>query len=355
MQGKYLFIDRDGTLIHEPLDNFQIDCIKKLSFESYVVQSLTTLKNFGYKFIIVTNQDGLGSVHFSKEKFNVPHKYMLDLFSSQGINFEEVFICPHFVYEDCLCRKPKLGMIKNFINDNLINKELSYVIGDRDTDMKFAKNMGIKGILYNKNNCNWPNIVSLITKKKQYIKIIRNTFETNIFLKLWKNKKKDININTGIDFFDHMLEQVAIHSGLCMHLIVISNLNIDDHHIVEDVSIVLGKALLKILKKKNGLKRFGFILPMDDSLAQCVIDISGRSYLSFQVTFTHQYIASLSTEMIEHFFKTISNSMKINIYLKAKGSNDHHLAESIFKAFGKTLMQAMLMQGDILPSSKGVL
>ncbi|WP_343189518.1 bifunctional histidinol-phosphatase/imidazoleglycerol-phosphate dehydratase HisB [Buchnera aphidicola] len=355
MLNKYLFIDRDGTLINEPLNNFQVDSIDKLYFEFDVIRSLFNLINYGYKLVIITNQDGLGTKNFSKNNFNIPNNFMLKVFSSQGVFFEKVLICPHYSYENCVCRKPKIFLLKSILSSNLIDLENSYVIGDRETDMELAKNAGVKGILYNKNNYNWSKITFKLTKINRCIKVVRNTLETNIFIEIFLDKKLKNNINTGINFFDHMLEQIAIHAGFFMNVIVIGNLKIDDHHIIEDVAILLGKALLKTLGNKIGIKRFSFVVSMDESFSKCIIDISGRSYLIFKVDFKFQYIGDLSSEMIKHFFISLSNSMKINIHLSAKGKNDHHIFESLFKVFGKALGKAMKIKGLYLPTSKGVL
>ncbi|QJC36836.1 bifunctional histidinol-phosphatase/imidazoleglycerol-phosphate dehydratase HisB [Enterobacteriaceae endosymbiont of Donacia vulgaris] len=354
MLKKILFIDRDGTLITEPTNNHQVDHINKLFFEKYVIIALSELKKFSYLFVIVTNQDGLGSIDFPYESFNIPHNFMINVFKSQNIEFENVLICPHYSYNNCICRKPNTTLLNSYINNNL-DKKNSYVIGDRLTDIKLAKNIGINGILYNKKTCNWLNILTKLTPIKRYAIIKRVTKETSIHIELFLNKIGKNKINTGINFLNHMLEQIAVHGGFVLNIYSKGDLYIDDHHTIEDIAISLGQAFTKAIGNKKGINRFGFILPMDESLAQCSLDLSGRPYLQYYVKFKYQKIGDLSTEMIKHFFYSLSYSMACNIYLKVTGDNDHHKIESLFKAFGCSLKQAIKIVNDNIPSSKGVL
>ncbi|QJC35610.1 bifunctional histidinol-phosphatase/imidazoleglycerol-phosphate dehydratase HisB [Enterobacteriaceae endosymbiont of Donacia sparganii] len=354
MLKKILFIDRDGTLISEPKNNYQIDHINKLFFEKNVIITLSALKKLSYLFVIITNQDGLGSKSFSHKSFNIPHNFMINIFKSQNIEFENIFICPHYSYDNCLCRKPNLTLLKPYLNNNL-DKKNSYVIGDRLTDIELAKNIGIQGILYNKKICNWLDILTKLTPIKRYAIIKRITKETTINVELLLNKKGKNIINTGINFLNHMLEQIAIHGGFLLNIYSKGDLFIDDHHTIEDIAIALGQAFSKALGNKRGINRFGFFLPMDESLAQCSLDLSGRPYLQYYVNFKYQKIGDLSTEMIKHFFYSLSYSMSCNIYLKATGENDHHKVESLFKAFGCSLKKAIKIVNNIIPSSKGVL
>ncbi|QJC38057.1 bifunctional histidinol-phosphatase/imidazoleglycerol-phosphate dehydratase HisB [Enterobacteriaceae endosymbiont of Donacia marginata] len=355
MLKKILFIDRDGTLISEPKRNYQVDNINKLFFEKNVIIALSELKKFSYLFVIITNQDGLGTKHFSYKSFNIPHNFMINIFKSQGIEFENVFICPHYSYDNCICRKPNITLLKQYLNNNLDNIN-SYVIGDRLTDIKLAKNIGINGILYNQKTCNWLDILTKLTPIKRYATIKRITKETIIDVELFLDKKGKNNINTGINFLNHMLEQIAIHGGFILNIYSKGDLYIDDHHTIEDIAITLGKTFLKAIGNKKGINRFGFLLPMDESLAQCAIDLSGRPYLQYHVNFKYQKVGDLNTEMIKHFFYSLSYSMACNIYLKVTGENDHHKIESLFKAFGCSLKQAIKVGNNhIIPSSKGVL
>ncbi|WP_343183152.1 bifunctional histidinol-phosphatase/imidazoleglycerol-phosphate dehydratase HisB [Buchnera aphidicola (Neophyllaphis podocarpi)] len=355
MSKNFLFIDRDGTLIKEPLHTLQIDKIEKLKLESNVIPALIELKKHKYKFLIVTNQDGLGTNSFPILDFDLSNNFMLNLFESQGIVFEKIFICPHFKNQKCNCRKPNTKLVDNFIKNNKINTKLSYVIGDRITDLLFAKNIGIQGIRYGKYGYNWLEILKFILKRYRYAKLFRNTLETKVHIEAWLDYPGHSHIDTKINFFNHMLHQISIHSGITMNINVFGDVYIDDHHTVEDTAIVLGKVLNKILKDKIGINRFSFLLPMDESIAKCIIDISGRPYLKFKANFKYQKVGDLSTEMIKHFFYTIVYSMNINLHLEAKGENDHHIAESLFKVFGKCLQQSIKLQGNVLPSSKGII
>ncbi|AEO08465.1 imidazole glycerol-phosphate dehydratase/histidinol phosphatase [Buchnera aphidicola str. Ak (Acyrthosiphon kondoi)] len=353
MKYKILFIDRDGTLIDEPIDTCQVDSIDKLVFKKNVISSLLKLIKIDYKLIMVTNQDGLGTKNFSFEEFNKPHMFMLRILRSEGIVFNDILICPHFLDDNCACRKPKTDMIKPWLDQ--IDRQNSYVIGDRDTDMELAKNLKIKGIQYKEDGFNWIDIEKYIVKYNRYAEIIRKTKETKVHIQVWLDLEERSEINTGIKFFDHMLEQLAIHSGICMKISAQGDLYIDDHHTVEDTGIVLGEALSQALGKKNGLCRFGFYLPMDESRSNCIIDISNRPYLNFKANFNYKMAGDLSTNMIEHFFYSLSYSMKITLHLYAEGKNDHHCIESLFKVFGRALRKAIKIEGNMLPTSKGIL
>ncbi|QCI25878.1 bifunctional histidinol-phosphatase/imidazoleglycerol-phosphate dehydratase HisB [Buchnera aphidicola] len=355
MQEKILFIDRDGTLIHEPTDNFQVDHMNKLIFEPHVVIILRKFILLNFKLVMVTNQDGLYTKIFPYRAFIDPHKFMVDLFVSQGIYFEYILICPHFARDNCSCRKPKTELVYPWIQNKNLDKNNSYFIGDRITDIELAKKMGITGILYNQKSMNWNDIYNIITKNNRHFQSIRNTKETKIKMDIWLDKSGMNIIRTGIDFFDHMLEQIAIHSNILIHLSVNGDLLVDDHHVIEDTGIVLGKTILKCLGNKIGMNRFGFYVPMDESSSYCLIDLSGRPYLKFVSKFSRQFVGDLNTDMIEHFFRSLSYSMKSTIHLVSMGTNDHHKIESLFKAFGRALKQAVSISGNTLPTSKGIL
>lgn len=357
MNHKVLFIDRDGTLINEPKDNFQIDSLEKLSLEPYVIPALIELKNIGFTFIIVTNQNGLGSAVFPKKKFDIPHQQMIKIFQSQGIQFESILICPHLPEEKCNCRKPKTGLVTPWLNNvQLLDKFNSYVIGDRDTDVILAKNMNIQGIQYHRKKFNWKKIKDYLMRKSyRSAYIYQNTLETNVQVEIWLDQKNVSHINTGIHFFNHMLHQIAIHAELCMNITSKGDLHIDDHHTIEDTALALGSALNLALHNKRGIERFGFTLPMDESIAQCILDLSGRPYFQYNAKYNFQKIGDFSTEMIEHFFRSLSSKMNCSLHLKAIGNNDHHKAESLFKSFGRSLRQAIHIHSNNIPSSKGTL
>lgn len=355
MQEKILFIDRDGTLIHEPTDNFQVDRMDKLVFEPFVIIVLKKLMLLNFKLVMVTNQDGLYTVKFPYDAFIIPHKFMIDVFESQGIYFEHILICPHFPEDHCRCRKPNTALVESWILKKSLDKKNSYVIGDRITDIELANKMNIKGILYNKDKVNWYDIYNIITQDNRNYSNIRKTKETNIEIAVWLNKVGVNVIRTGINFFDHMLEQIAVHSNILMHISVHGDLEVDDHHVIEDTGIVLGKTILKCLGNKVGINRFGFYVPMDESAAYCLLDISGRPYLKFISKFKRQFVGDFSTDMVEHFFYSLCYSMKSTIHLMSSGTNDHHQIEALFKAFGRSLRQAVGISGTTLPTSKGIL
>ncbi|BAP58705.1 bifunctional histidinol-phosphatase/imidazoleglycerol-phosphate dehydratase HisB [Candidatus Tachikawaea gelatinosa] len=355
MKQKIVFLDRDGTIIFEPLTDFKVDKIEKIQFEPDVINTLSYLYKKKYKLVIVSNQDGLGKKGFSKKNFYKTNDFIIKILNSQNIFFESVLICPHLEKDNCSCRKPKTKMITSWLQGKKIDKEKSMVIGDRLSDMELAKNMNILGILYNRKTKNWKNIKYLLSKVNRYACIHRISNETDILVKIWLDRQEKNELNTGISFFDHMLEQIAVHGGFRIKIKAKGDLHIDDHHTIEDTGITLGKTLLKALNKKKGIGRYGFVLPMDESLAKCVLDISGRSYFKFYANFRFRLIHNFSVDMVEHFFRSLSNSMGITLHMEAKGKNDHHIAESLFKSFGRTLRQAIVINDKILPSSKGTL
>lgn len=353
MLKKIIFLDRDGTLIDEPQDK-QVDSIKKLKLKKNIIPALLMLQHAGYTLVMISNQDGLGTSAFTQNDFEEPHNILMEIFKTQGIDFETVLICPHFENDHCQCRKPQLGLVIDYLRSGTLDFEKSYVIGDRITDLQLAENMGIQSILYDDQK-DWLTIAKTLRMQPRCFELNRVTTETQITVAVDLDQLRDIHVNTGIGFFDHMLEQLAKQGGFGLRLKVAGDLRVDEHHTIEDTAIALGEALRRALDEKRGIHRYGFVLPMDESLATIAIDLSGRSYFVFEGQFNRENVGTLPTELISHFFRSLSESLRAAIHIKVTGENAHHMIESIFKGVGRALRQAFLKQGDDLPTTKGVL
>jgi imidazoleglycerol-phosphate dehydratase/histidinol-phosphatase len=355
MSKKILFIDRDGTLITEPLDQ-QIDRLDKFALEPDAIPALLRLRDAGFIFVMVTNQDGLGTPSFREEEFRPLQKLLLDILSSQGIAFEAVRICPHTPADRCDCRKPKLGLLPDYLRDTGWAREASAVIGDRETDVQLAQNLGVRALRYDRKTLNWPEIARQLVDAPRRATIVRKTKETAITVTVDLDATAPIRLATGLGFFDHMLEQIARNAGISLVIECQGDLHIDEHHTIEDTGLALGTALRQALGDKRGVGRYGFVMPMDESLAQVAIDLSGRAWLVFDAKFPRDRVGEMPTEMVSHFFKSVSDNLAATVHMSVTGDNTHHMVEALFKGFGRALRPAVARgAGGDIPSSKGVL
>lgn len=372
---KVLFIDRDGTIIIEPED-YQIDSFDKLAFYPKVFQYLGKIaKELDYEIVMVTNQDGLGTDSFPENTFWPVHNFIVDAFKAEGINFMEQFIDRTFDEDQAPTRKPRTGMLTQYFSDSydLAN---SYVIGDRWTDVELAGNLGSKAIFINNQTSGfikpdnntlsgviglettyWEEIYTFLKAENRISNLVRNTNETKIAMEINLDGTGKSEIDTGIAFFDHMLDQIARHGQLDLKIKVDGDLEVDEHHTIEDTGIALGELFAKALGNKLGVERYGFCLPMDDCLAQVAIDFGGRNWLVWDATFEREMIGKMPTEMFFHFFKSFTDGARCNLNIKAEGQNEHHKIEAIFKAFAKSIKMAVKrdLEKMILPTTKGIL
>ena len=374
---KVLFIDRDGTLTIEPVD-YQVDAFEKLFFYPEVFRYLSSIaRELDYELVMVTNQDGLGTDSFPEEEFWPYQNHLVNSFKNEGVVFSEIFIDRTFPHDKADTRKPGAGMLKGYINNPECDLSASFVIGDRLTDMQLAKNLGAKGIFIDNNidlgadevtdsaledtivlrTKSWETIYNMLLLNERAVKLERSTKETTISIDLNLDGSGKSQIDTGIAFFDHMLDQIARHGGVDLYIKTTGDLEVDEHHTIEDTAIALGESFAQALGDKKGIERYGFTLPMDDSLAQVALDFGGRSWLVWEAEFTREMVGQMPTEMFYHFFKSFADGAKANINIKADGVNEHHKIESIFKAFAKAIKMALKRDTNkmILPSTKGKL
>ena len=347
---KILFVDRDGTIIAEPPDH-QIDSVEKFALLPGVIPALLSLTDAGFRLVMVSNQDGLGTKSYPLRKWETIQALLMGVLESQGLKFDAVLVCPHFEKDRCACRKPQLGLLKEVLADPGWDRSRSAVIGDRDTDLRLAENMGIRGIKMG----TWPSIAKKLLGQRREARTERTTKETSIKVGVVLDGSGDSRIDTGIGFFDHMLEQLAKHGGFDLRLTVKGDLHIDEHHTVEDVGLALGAALKQALGDKVGIGRYGFTLPMDETLASAAVDLSGRAHFKFDGKFPREAVGGLPTEMVPHFFRSLSDALGATLHLSVKGKNAHHMVEACFKAVGRALRPAFKLGGGGLPSTKGTL
>ncbi len=353
--GPVLFIDHDGTLVEEPADQ-QVDSLEKIRFMPGVFAALNELLAAGFRLVIVSNQDGLGGPTHPSARFEQAHQFILEAFRSQGVRFEKVFICPHLPADGCDCRKPRTGLLREFLREGQVDLTRSAVIGDRDSDLELARNIGTRGLrvaLDGEAAHSWPAVVRELTARRARVE--RVTKETRISVAVDLDATAPVSITTGIGFFDHMLEQLAKHGGFAMSLTCAGDLAVDEHHTVEDCALAIGEALRKALGPKLGINRYGFLLPMDEARVQVAIDLSGRAYAVFEGEFGREEVGGLATELVPHFFRSLSDSLGAALHISVSGENSHHMIEACFKGTGRALRQAFRREGRELPSTKGVL
>lgn len=405
-----LFVDRDGTLIREPAD-FQIDRFEKLAFVDGVIPAMLKLRDAGYEFVMVTNQDGLGTDAFPQADFDGPHALMVQVFASQGIVFRDTLIDRSFPHENAPTRKPRLGLVQPLLRDHGIDWARSAMVGDRETDIEFAVNLGIRGFKLKSpqfgDGVDWAEIAHVLADVPRTAKVVRRTKETKIEVEVDLDREADPDVKTGLGFYDHMLEQLGKHGGFALRLRCDGDLHIDEHHTVEDCALALGQALREALGDKRGIQRYGssgrfhpgidptspaqaqperahdessavaldsrsahpcadeppiasevrydFTLPMDEALATAALDWSGRPYCVFEGTFEREMVGGLATELVPHVFRSLCETAGLNLHLSVRGDNDHHKIEACFKAVARALRQSFRREGDALPSTKGAL
>ena len=358
---RIVFVDRDGTIIEEPAD-FQIDSYEKIRFVEGVIPAMLKLRDAGFQFVLVTNQDGLGTDSFPRDTFTGPHALMVQLLESQGIRFREEVIDESFEHENKPTRKPGLGLLMHYVRDRSIDLANCAVVGDRDTDLQLAANLGCRGFKLKPGPDTWEGIANELADAPRKASVERTTKETRVRVTVDLDRAADPVVMTGLGFFDHMLEQLGKHGGFSLQLSCAGDLHIDEHHTVEDSALALGQALKEALADKRGIGRYGdssgqgaITLPMDETLASAAVDFSGRPYFVFEGAFPRAEVGGLATELVPHFFRSLCETAGLNLHLQVRGENTHHMVEASFKAVARALRQAIRRQGRELPSTKGTL
>jgi len=351
---RILFIDRDGVLIEEPADE-QIDSFEKLRLVADVIPALLRIRDAGFEFVMVTNQDGLGTAAFPRETFEGPQNLLLQVLASQGIRFREILIDDSRPEDNKPTRKPGLGLVMHYLRDRSIDLAGSAVVGDRETDMLFARNLGVRGFKFGPKDYSWAGIAHALVDAPRTAVVERATKETRIKVSLDLDRVADPVAKTGLGFFDHMLEQLGKHGGFALEVRCEGDLHIDEHHTVEDTALAVGAALKQALGDKRGIARYGFTLPMDETLADATLDFSGRPYFVFEGSFPRENVGGLPSELVPHFFRSLCETAGLNLHLKVQGENTHHMIEACFKSVARALRQAIRREGVELPSTKGTL
>lgn len=354
MNRKLLFVDRDGCLVVEPPDQ-QLDRFEKFDLMPGVIAALQRCVGAGYELVMVSNQDGLGTASFPEADFRGLQELLLRILASQGIRFREVLIDRSFAHEGLATRKPGIGMLRHYLADDGWSRSQSAVVGDRETDMQLAANLGVQGFRVGADGLGWAEIAHRLLDRPRVGELERVTRETRITVRVDLDCVDDPEVATGIGFFDHMLEQLGKHGGFALKLRCEGDLGVDEHHTVEDCGLALGEALRRALGDKRGIARYGFSLPMDESAADARLDLSGRACFVFDGDFPRDHVGGLPTEMVPHFFRSLCDALGANLHLAVRGENTHHMAEACFKVVARALRQALRRDGDALPSTKGTL
>jgi imidazoleglycerol-phosphate dehydratase/histidinol-phosphatase len=354
MSRKILFVDRDGCLIEEPADQ-QIDSYEKLALLPGVIAALQRCVAAGYELVMVTNQDGLGTDAFPQASFDGPHALLLRILASQGITFREQLIDRSFAHENLDTRKPGVGLARHWLADDGWSRAQSAMVGDRETDLAFAANMGVRGLRVGPEGMSWSELAHALLDAPRTAEVVRKTKETSIRVSVDLDRVADPEIHTGLGFFDHMLEQIGKHGGFALQLRCDGDTHIDEHHTIEDSALALGQALKQALGDKRGIGRYGFALPMDESAARAELDLSGRPYFVFEGEFPRERVGDVPTELVPHFFRSLCETLGANLHLTVHGDNAHHMVEGCFKVVARTLRQAIRREGADLPSTKGSL
>ncbi len=354
MSRKILFVDRDGCLIEEPADQ-QIDSYEKLALLPGVISALQRFVAAGYELVMVTNQDGLGTDSFPEPDFSGPHQLLMRILASQGIAFREVLIDNSLPHEGKDTRKPGIGMMRHYLADDGWSRAASGMVGDRETDLQFAANMGVRGLRVGSQGMSWNELAHQLLDAPRTATVERITKETRITVSVDLDKVAEPNVHTGLGFFDHMLEQIGKHGGFALQLRCDGDTHIDEHHTIEDCALALGQALKQALGDKRGIGRYGFTLPMDEAQASAALDLSGRPYFVFEGSFPRERVGDVPTELVPHFFRSLCETLGANLHLTVRGENAHHMVEGCFKVVARALRQALRREGSELPSTKGTL
>jgi imidazoleglycerol-phosphate dehydratase/histidinol-phosphatase len=354
MNRKILFVDRDGCLIEEPADQ-QIDSYEKLALMPGVIAALQRCVAAGYELVMVTNQDGLGTPSFPQASFDGPHTLLLNILSSQGVTFREQLIDRSFAHENRDTRKPATGLARHWLADDSWSRAQSAMVGDRESDLAFAANLGVRGFRVGAEGASWVEVAHELLDSPRTAEVLRKTKETSIRVNVDLDRVAEPKVHTGLGFFDHMLEQIGKHGGFALSLTCEGDTHIDEHHTIEDSALALGQALRQALGDKRGIGRYGFALPMDESAARAELDLSGRPYFVFEGAFPRERVGDVPTELVPHFFRSLCETLGANLHLTVHGDNAHHMVEGCFKVVARTLRQAIRREGAELPSTKGSL